>query len=121
MKYKKIIAALLTLSMLTACNSRPKYLSDEMYNYAESAIKAADAYMDNQMSYEDAYLKLDGLRDHAEKLHGSSDNTTNNIAYYSISHLCTTLHLEHSGSYTYADLLEARNDLAENIGYSERD
>ena len=121
MKYKRIIPLLLATCCLIACNSRPKYLSDEMYNYAESAIKAADAYMDNQMSYEDTYLKLDGLRDHAKKLQGGSDNTTDNIAYYSISHLCTTLHLEHSGSYTYADLLEARNDLAENIGYSERD
>jgi len=124
MKYKKIIPALLTLSMLTACGGRPKNISEEMYNYAESVIRAADAYMDNQLSYEEAYQKIDSLSDSAEELSDEHENDPNNtgdrLTYLDIGLVRSGLYLEHSGTETYADLLESRNMLAKQIGYSER-
>ena len=125
MKYKRIIVALLALCCLTACNSRPKNLSDEMYNYAESAIRAADAYMDNQLSYEEAYQKIESLGDSAEKLSDEHENDANyssdTITYLGIGLVRSRIYFEHSGIETYADLLESRNMLAKQIGYSERD
>lgn len=122
MKYKRIIPLLLVLCCLTACNSRPKNLSDDMYNYAESVIRTADAYMDNQLSYDEAYEKIVKLDEKAEKLYKEEgDNTDNFLAQNYIGLVSSALMLEHSGTYTYADLKESRNNLAKQIGYSERD
>lgn len=125
MKYKRIIAALLALCCITACNSRPKHLSDEMYNYAESVIRAVDAYMDNQLSYEEAHKKIESLSDSAERLSDEHENdadySSDTITYLDIGLVRSRIYLEHSGIQTYADLLEVRNDLAKQIGYSERD
>jgi hypothetical protein len=108
--------------MLTACGGRPDTISEEMYNHAESAIKAADAYMDNKMSYDDAYEKLDGLADSAKRYSAkSSEYTKNNTTYYMIGNLRSSVALEHRGSETYAELVKMRNDLAEMINYSLRD
>ena len=122
MKYKRIIAALLALCCITACNSRPDDLSDDMYNYAESVIRTADAYMDNQLSYDEAYEKIVKLDKKAEKLNDESGNNTDNFLTQNyIGLVRSALTLEHSGTYTYTDLRESRNDLAKQIGYSERD
>lgn len=122
MKFRKILTTALALCCITACNSRPDGISDDMYNYAESAIKAADAYMDNQLSFNEAYQKLDGLRDNAYKLSQSSESGASDTSVMlGISFVKQELNAEHSGSGTYAELLKERNTLAQKIGYSERD
>lgn len=123
MKYKSILLTLLLSTILcAACNSRPKNLSDDMYNYAESVIRTADAYMDNQLSYDEAYEKIVKLDEKAEKLYKEEgDNTDNFLTQNYIGLVSSALMLEHSGTYTYADLKESRNNLAKQIGYSERD
>jgi hypothetical protein len=126
MKFKAALFVLFAMvALCAACNSRPKNISDEMYNYAESVIRAADAYMDNQLSYEEAYQKIDSLGDSAEKISDEHENDPNNtgdrLTYLDIGLVRSGLYLEHSGIETYADLLESRNMLAKQIGYSERD
>jgi hypothetical protein len=116
---KKIIPLLLTLTVLTAC--RNTSIDDELYDIAESVIRTIDAYMDNQISYEDANSKISGLHKQAEYWHDQhkKDNIdyTNSTTVYKISHVNSELYFEHSGSDTYADLKQARDELADHIGY----
>ena len=121
MKYKRIIPLLLALCCLTACNSRPDGISDEMYNYAESVIKTTDAYLDNQLSYEEASQKIKGLESNAEKLYNDPNYSKNDLVYLSITPISGNMYFEHKGTSTYAELVDLRNTLAKIIGYSERD
>lgn len=121
MKFRHIIPALLTLSMLTACGGRPDGISDEMYNYAESVIKTTDAYLDNQLSYEEASQKIKGLESNAEKIYNDPNYSKNDLVYLSIAPISGNMYFEHKGTSTYAELVDLRNTLAKNIGYSERD
>ena len=117
MKYKRIIAALLAPCCLTACgNDRPDDLSDEMYNYAESAIRAADAYMDNKLSYSDATCKIKGLCENSKSMRYNSDKSGDRLVSYYIEILYNSIEYEHNGIYTYADLSEVRDNLAHSIG-----
>ena len=120
MKPKRIIPLLLALCCLTACgDNRPDDLSDEMYNYAESVIKAIDAYMDNQISYEDANYKIKGLCENSASMRYNSDKSSDRLVSHYIEILYNSLGYEHNGKYTYADLSEVRNNLAHSVGYSD--
>lgn len=125
MKFKSMLSVLFVSSMLlysTACgDSCPDDLSDEMYNCVESAIRAADAYMDNHVSYEVTFQKIAGMYDRAEKIKEENESAVNTSILISMNGLKFELLSEHSGYGTYADLLEERNTLAKKIGYSERD
>ena len=124
MKFRHIAAALLALSALClapSCNSRPDGISDEMYNYAESTIKAVDAYLDNQVSFDDTFNKIKGLYDSAEQYSSDADHSGNMLTYIDIGLVRSDIYDEHIGIDTYADLLKSRNTLAKQIGYSERD
>lgn len=121
MKLNKSLPIVLALSILTACGGRPDNVSEDMYNYAESAIKAVDAYMDNEMSFDDTYQKIDGLTSSASKYKHGSSYDKDKVTYYALSDLSFSVSAEHRGSETYAELLESRNNLAEKINYSLRD
>jgi hypothetical protein len=121
MKFRKILTTALALCCLTACNSRPKNISDEMYNYAESVIRAVDAYMDNQLPFETAYTKITGLKGDADKCSDDKSYSKNFSAYHEIALIYMTIYEEYMGWSTYADLAGRRNELAEEIGYPTRD
>ena len=119
MKYKRMTAVLLAFCCLTACKNTK--IDDEVYNYSESVIRAVDAYLDNQISYDEAKNKVSGMLDQFDiwrDQHPDNDNSaTNTLLRAYISSIDYDLYREHSGIGTYADLLDERNKLAEEIGY----
>ena len=116
---KKFIPILLTLSMLTAC--RNSNVDDEMYNIAESVVITVDAYMDNKLSFDEAYEKIKGLDNQSDNWYDQHKDDPNNtdsvLTHFDISSLRFSLYDEHSGYGTHADLQEARDELADHIGY----
>lgn len=116
---KKFIPILFTLSMLTAC--RNSNVDDEMYNIAESVIITVDGYMDNQIAFDEAYEKIKGLDNQAENWYNQHKDDPNDydnfMTQLEIGIVYSSLHAEHSGYGTHADLLDDRNKLADHIGY----
>ena len=123
MKFRHIAAALLALCCLTACKS--SQVDEEIYNCGESVIRAVDAYMDNKATYDETNKKIEGLYKQVETWcdeHSDAENQAYNFAVrIQINSLDFELYKESLGDSTYADVLEKRNKLAEEIGYPTRD
>lgn len=106
-------------------HKKPSNVSEKMYSYGESAIKVIDDYLDNEINYDTAHDKLDGLQS-SSKWYLDSDESIKK-EYNSDFFVCTeiglldsALFLEHSGASTYSELLESRNNLAEELNISKR-
>lgn len=105
------------------CNRKPSNISDEMYNYGESTIKVIDDYMDNEIDYDSAAQKLDGIVssiDYYESENEEEHKSSDFLIEADISILKSELFLEHLGKSTYSELLDSRNNLAEQLNISKR-
>lgn len=112
-----IVAILIGITIYTN-TKKPAGMSDEMYSIGTSAIKVIDDYIDNNIDYETAYNKLDGLYEQAERQ--AEEESGYSSIKYDISLLRSELHFEHNGNSTYSELLEERNDLAEYLNVSKK-
>ena len=116
---KKLIPMLLMLSMLTACNTRPNELSDEMYNCGITALKTMDDYIDGKIDYQTAYNKLQGMSERSDNIDDQS--TDDKIVSGKISLAVLTVTNSYLGNQTYNEMIVERNELAKSLGESERD
>lgn len=128
---KKFICLVLSLILifgLSACGGKPSTVSDEMYDAGLSVLKAVDDYMDNKIDYDTASSKIDGLRDTMDRIYENGERTEYDSPVYSDDLMVQILtnpisiHLlgEHTGHSTYNELLDARNELAQLLGRSNR-
>ena len=101
----------------------PFNISDEMYNYGESTIKVIDDYIDNEIDYDSATQKLDGIVssiDYYESENEEEQKSSDFLIEADIIILKSELFLEHLGKSTYSELLDSRNNLAEHLNISKR-
>lgn len=120
-----IIVILIGFAIYYINTKKPANVSEEMYSYGESAIKIVDDYIDNEISYDVANQKLSGISDSADYYYDNEDDNTKKLHDFiiksSISLLDSTLYFEHSGKATYFELLDRRNELAEELNLDIRD
>lgn len=109
----------------------PKFPTDEQHiKYGKKALEIADAYLDFEISLEEAKERIDLLCDASETLpKGSEEQETGNLyVEIDVSYLQLTIFnaamrakgLTGLASKGSADVLEARNGLARTLGVKER-
>ncbi|MEI2987764.1 MAG: tetratricopeptide repeat protein [Oscillospiraceae bacterium] len=101
----------------------PFNISDEMYNYGESTIKVIDDYIDNEIDYDSAAQKLDGIVssiDYYESENEEEQKSSDFLIKADIIILKSKLFLEHLGKSTYSELLDSRNNLAKHLNINKR-
>lgn len=121
------LSLLLLFSLLSACAS-PKYAMTEQHEkFGRKALEIADAYLDFEISAEEAYQKLSDLYDAKDTLpEGTSDQKTGNVLVESEVFLLQSAFygakMKNSGFATAvgSDVLERRNTLAETLGVKAR-
>lgn len=129
---KKIVCVLLVAVLILAgCGPRPKYKATEQHiKYGQKALEIADAYLDFDLSLEDAKKKIDDLYDAEESLpKPSKEEELGCIAIegdvFSLNSAFFHADLRAAGlkgiaSAESADILKARNKLAEDLGVKAR-
>lgn len=101
--------------LLMGCNGgKPDDVSQEMYDVAVYAIKAADLYLNAESTSEEVYEKIDSLNI-PETDAGSKDFLVDS----SILRLKISILGADIGSQNLTDVKEARNELAERINYKD--
>lgn len=121
---KKLVCLTLALVLLlTACMSPMYKMDDQHKKYAEKAIEIADAYLDFDMTADEAYTKISALHDAEDTLpsveKGDELYDGNFIVESEVFLLYCAISdakFKRSGS----DVLERRNTLATTIGKSKR-
>lgn len=94
-----------------------------MYNYGESTIKVIDDYIDNEIDYDSAAQKLDGIVssiDYYESENEEEQKSSDFLIKADIIILKSKLFLEHLGKSTYSELLDSRNNLAKHLNINKR-
>lgn len=114
-----IIVILIGFAIYYINTKKPSGMDDEIYTIGKSAVKVIDDYLDNSADYDTTYRKLDGLADQVESVIEEKDISYSPIEY-DISFLRSELYREYSGRSNYSDLLEKRNELAEELNLSTR-
>lgn len=123
-----ILALLLVASVFSACSSPKMKMSEQHQKYGLEALKIADAYLDLEISLDDAYQRIGSLSDSVDALpeEEGTENETGNLvlssevsllesAFWSASVKSTGISVS-----TSSDILARRNSLAELLGKSKR-
>ena len=135
MKPQKMFSLLLVLallfSLLSACSSSTKFpMTEQHEKLGRKALEVADAYLDYDLSLDDACEKINDLYHALDTLpEGTSEQSTGNLSLkvrvMSLDFAFSQAKLRASGltglaSKESADILGARNDLAELLGVKAR-
>lgn len=134
MKLVKPLALLfvsaLLLSLLSACSSTKFPMTEQHEKLGRKALEIVDAYLDYDLSLDDASEKISDLYDTIDTLpDGTSDQSVGNVSLegriMSLESTFTHAKLRASGlsglaSKDSADILGARNALAELLGVKAR-
>lgn len=125
---KIIIFAIVLALLLSACSSGPKYpMTEQHEKFGRKAVEIADAYLDFDLTVEEAYKKISDLYDAVDTLpEGTKEQDVGNFFVTSeVFHLESTFYGARAKSLGFAtavssDVLEARNRLAETLGIKAR-
>lgn len=134
MKFVKPLALLfvsaLLLSLLSACSSAKFSMTEQHEKLGRKALEIVDAYLDYDLSLDEASEKIKDLYDAMDTLpDGTSDQSVGNVSLegkiMSLESAFTHAKLRASGlsglaSKDSADILGARNALAELLGVKAR-
>lgn len=121
---KQFTAAVLLLSIVfcvSACDS--KKVSDQAYEYADSAIKTIDMYLDGDTEVLAAYVALYAIQEqwaNDESIEQTSENVTVDFqAKLMLGNLVESFAKESSGENVRAQIIRQRNRLAVMIDVAE--
>lgn len=128
---KKLLIFVLALALLlSACSSTKYPMTEQHEKWGRKALEIADAYLDFEMSLEEAHKKISELYDAADSLpKGTEDeqfgNTLVGSNMLSLDFAFFNANLRAKGltglaSKESADILKARNSLAEILGVKAR-
>ena len=134
MKRQKVPALLLALALLlflfSACSSTKYPMTEQHEKLGRKALEIADAYLDYDLSLDDACEKIKALYQATDTLpDGTSEQSTGNLSLkvrvMSLESALTHAQLRAAGltglaSKDSADILGARNKLAELLGVKAR-
>ena len=127
-----LLALALLLSLLSACSSSgPKFpMTDQHEKLGRKALEIADAYLDFELSLDDACEKITDLYHAMDTLpDGTNEQSVGNLSLkvrvMSLESAFSNAKLRAAGlngiaSKESADVLGARNDLAELLGVKAR-
>lgn len=125
-----LLALALLLSLLSACSSTKYPMTEQHEKFGRKALEIADAYLDYDLSLDDACAKIKDLYHAMDSLpDGTSDQATGNLVIESkvmaLEHAFSNAKLRAAGltgiaSKESADVLTARNNLAETLGVKAR-
>lgn len=131
MKRQKSLALLFTLtlllSLLSACSSPQFPMTEQHEKFGRKALEIADAYLDFEITADEAYQKISDIYDAKDSLpEGTSDQKTGNLLVESDVFLLESafwaVKVKNSGLATAvdSDVLGRRNKLAETLGLKTR-
>lgn len=125
---RKIIAAALataTALTITACDKKTK-ASSKAISVATQAVAVADKYLNGVVSYDQIKADLNNIQNEMKYAENGGTGTDEQRADFSISldilHLSTTILFDSidKNAKSYDEVLEARNELAEDAGLTTR-
>lgn len=122
------LAIVLFVSLISACSGKPKFAMTEQHEkFGRKALEIADAYLDFEISLDDAYKKIDDLYNAKSTLpEGTKEQSTGNLLIesdvFSLQSAFWSARAKSSGLATAvdSDILGSRNDLAELLGAKSR-
>ena len=126
MKRQKSLALLLALvllfSLLSACSSTKYPMTEQHEKYGKKALEIVDAYLDFEITIEEADARLDSLRGASDTLSNGTDaeSTGNKMVVGEVNNLYFAINLLKLNGRTSSDILELRNRLAGTLGVSAR-
>lgn len=125
---KKLLAAALCFVFtigLFGCSEKTN-ASDKALSVGKQAISIVDEYLDGTATYEEAYEKLSELQeemDYVDDMDRENEHRVDDFLISSdlimLSHRLLMDYYDGTDE-TYNDIIEQRNDLAEEIGESKR-
>ncbi len=118
---------MLSVSLLfSGCKRDETKASDKAISIGTQVVEIADDYLDYKLSSDDAKDKIDALYEELDYVNDLTESDENYLYDFSISigvfDVSTKIFLDdidHTAA-TYDDVLEARNNLAEDVGMSSR-
>lgn len=124
---KLLIFALVLALLLSACSSTKFPMTEQHEKFGRKALEIADAYLDFDLTVDEAYKKIDDLYVAADSLpEGTKEQETgNSLVTTKVFLLQTAFYGARTKSLGLAtavssDVLEARNNLAELLGVKAR-
>lgn len=123
-----LLALLLLFSLLLSACSSPQFpMTEQHEKFGRKALEIADAYLDFEITADEAYQKISDLYDARDSLpEGTSDQKTGNLIVESEVFLLESafwaVSVKNSGLATAvdSDVLGSRNKLAETLGVKAR-
>lgn len=125
MKKALLILAVLLCLIFSGCGGgRPKDLSDAHYQYGKRALEIVDDCLDFTIDLDTAYDKLEQLQELEDTLPPAGSTEGGNAANFSVEGdlviISSKISLLRLGAGDMQELLEVRNNLAEDIGEKTR-
>lgn len=122
-----LLSLLLLFSLLSGCSSTKYPMTEQHEKFGRKALEIADAYLDFEISADEAYQKISYLYDAKDTLpEGTSDQKTGNVLVESevffLESAFWAVRVKNSGLATAvdSDVLGSRNKLAETLGVKAR-
>ena len=122
MKKRFVCLLFVFVCLLSACSSTKFPMSEQHEKYGRKALEIVDAYLDFDITIEEAESKLDALRKAESTLPESTEKEKNgnNFVTADVSNLYFNFNLaKFKGDFTI-NVLDQRNNLAELLGESPR-
>ena len=103
----------------TACGGKPSDMDSGVYNIGMKALETADRYLDMDITAEEAETSIKEYEDRFDEL-GMDLTGTNFFVSSDVSMLRHLFLMVRLNSGTYEEVLEKRDELAKELGESER-
>ena len=117
-----LLALALLLSLFSACSSTKYQMSEQHEKYGRKALEIVDAYLDFEITIEEADARLNSLRGASDTLpkDTEAESTGNKLVVGEVNNLYFAINLLKLNGRTSSDILELRNRLAGTLGVSAR-
>ena len=124
---KKVIMPFLCLSLIlfAACSTGID-ASDKAVSVAKNAIEVVDAYLDGEMTYSETSDQLDTLKsemDYVDEMEPGAEHKAEDFSIGAKILMLSTKVTSNSiygDSESYEEVVDARNELAEDVGLGKR-
>ena len=125
---KIFVLMMVVLLLFAGCSSSTKYpMTEQHEKFGRKALEIADAYLDFEISTDEAYQKINDLYDAKDSLpEGTGEQSTGNLLVetkvFFLDSALWAAKAKSSGFATFvsSDVLASRNELAELLGVKAR-
>ena len=123
---KRVVFCVLVMALvLTGCSEgKPSNISEAHYKYGLKALEIVDEYLDFNITAKNAREKIDALTNESDSLPKTEFKSPDHAKNFGVESGVTLLSYEllkiDTGSGSYDDLLEQRNELAELLNEKKR-